>query len=246
MARTTPDGAPSRSRLPARTTDRAPLSRPVVVEAAIAYIDAQGLPGLTMRSLGQSLGVEAMSLYRYVNGREDLLEAVVDHLVGRLRLDPADELAPADGWQGYLQWLAHGVRALAHDHPNAFPLVATRHPAAPWLRPPLRSLDVVEDFLGALTSRGFSDEAAVAAYRAFSSFLLGHLLLEAASRGASTAPVEEPLDEGDADVPQDDTDLRDYPQTERLRELLSQNHDDEEFEVALESLLDRLDLLVSQ
>ena len=45
-------------------------------------------------------------------------------------------------FHAYLQWLAHGVRALAREHPNVFPLIATRHPAAPWLRPPLRSLRV--------------------------------------------------------------------------------------------------------
>ena len=47
-----------------------------------------GAQGLTMRGLGQDLGVEAMSLYRYVNGREDLLEAVVTVLLERLRRQP--------------------------------------------------------------------------------------------------------------------------------------------------------------
>ena len=72
-----------------------------------------------MRQLGKELGVEAMSLYRYVNGREDLLEGMVDHMVAQLQLRPdGDELGPADGWQAYLQWLAHGVRALAREHPG--------------------------------------------------------------------------------------------------------------------------------
>lgn len=230
----------------ATTAARQPLSRALVVEQGIAFVDGHGLPALTMRALGQSLGVEAMSLYRYVNGREDLLDAMVTHLVDRLRLDPAEEMQPADGWQGYLQWLAHAVRGLAHDHPHVFPLVATRHPSAPWLRPPLRSLEIVEDFLQQLTSRGFSDTDAVAAYRAFSSFLLGHLLLEAASRGASTVPAEEVLDEGDADVPVSEVDPADFPLTGRLRPLLSQDRDDEEFELALENLLNRLELVVGQ
>src|SRR5918993_5524221 len=63
---------------------RQPLSRRVIVEEAIAVIDDQGLTALTMRSLGGRLGVEAMALYRYVNGREDLLEGVVDDLVDRI------------------------------------------------------------------------------------------------------------------------------------------------------------------
>ena len=53
------------------------LDREVVVRAALRAIDARGPHSLTMRGLGQDLGVEAMSLYRYVSGREDLLEAVV-------------------------------------------------------------------------------------------------------------------------------------------------------------------------
>ena len=56
-------------------------------------------------------------------------------------------------------------------------------PEAPWLRPPLRSIDWVEDFLDGLISEGFTDESAVAGYRAFTSFLLGHLLLEVATHG---------------------------------------------------------------
>ena len=197
-----------------------------------------------MRRLGKELGVEAMSLYRYVNGREDLLEGMVDHMVAELHLRPATrQLGPADGWQAYLQWLAHGVRALAREHPNVFPLIATRHPAAPWLRPPLRSLRVVEDFLATLIARGFSDARAVTAYRAFSSFLLGHLLLEASLLGAQTAPAEEPLDEGESDVPNADQklDLREFPHIQRLEAQLSEDHAGAEFEQALEDLLDRLD-----
>lgn len=222
------------------------LDREGIVDAALRSIDAHGAQGLTMRNLGEDLGVEAMSLYRYVNGREDLLEAVVTLLLERLagRLD--DELAQT--WQGYLQTLAHEVRRIATEHPNAFPLVATRHPAAPWLRPPLRSLEVVENFLSALSGHGFTDEQVVDTYRAFSSFLLGQLLLESAVRGAETSPVEVPLDEGDATIPNQDgdTDLTGCPTITRMQSLLSEDRSDVEFETALETLLDRLDLKLSQ
>jgi len=224
------------------------INRERIVEQAVAIIDASGPASLTMRRLGQDLGVEAMSLYRYVNGREDLLEAVVDKLVNELRVDPDGNMDPMDGWQAFLQWMAHEVRRLSLEHPNAFPLIATRHPAAPWLRPPLRSLHVVEDFINGLTTRGFTDHQAVIAYRSFTSFLLGHLLLEAATRGASTAPVEEPLNEGDAAVPNGDVDLdlSDFPAVTRLRQQLSEDHTEDEFERALEALLERLDLNLSQ
>ncbi len=227
---------------------RRPLTRELIVDEAIAMIDQEGLEALTMRSLGARMGVAAMALYRYVNGREDLLEGVVGTLVDQIQVDPDGHLGPTDGWQGLLQWLAHSVRQIAIDHPLIFPLVATRHPAAPWLRPPLRSLRVVEDFLTGLTQRGFTDQQAVQTYRIFTSFLLGHLLLEAAMRGASVAPVGEPLNEGGADVPPPGqaTDVTDYPTIARTAPMLAEDRTQEEFETSLEALLDRLDRELSQ
>ena len=228
-----------------RSTRR--LERDGIVEAALRYIDRHGAQGLTMRALGEELGVAPMALYRYVTGREDLLEGVVGFLLRNLQENLDSELA-ASSWQAYLQTLAHSVRQIAVDHPSAFPLVATRHPATPWLRPPLRSLDVVENFLETLTRYGFSDQQAVDTYRGFSSFLLGQLLLEASTQGAETSPVELPLDEGGAQLPNRDgeTDLRDRPVTARLKPLLSENRSEEEFEISLEVLLDRLEMILSQ
>ena len=275
---------------------RRPLSRELIIVTAIALADRDGLAGLTMRQLGHQLGVEAMSLYRYVNGREDLLEGMTARLVGQVRSHPGESPAQheqperlvhpgqggqagqgqagqgqagqgqagharqgqagqlgqpgqlLDGWQSYLQRFAHGVREVAVEHPLIFPLIATRHPGAGWLRPPLRSVAIVEDFLNALTARGLSDRQAVGIYRSFTSFLLGHLLLEAATLGAPTSPAEEPLNEGDADVPtpDDNLDLGAYPTVQRLRATLSEDHAVTEFEQGLEALLDRLDLDLSQ
>jgi TetR/AcrR family tetracycline transcriptional repressor len=222
------------------------LDRQTIVHAALRYIDRDGAQALTMRALGEELGVGAMALYRYVSGREDLLEAVVANLLDGVRRDMDIELSRT--WQGYLMSLAHAIRTIAIDHAAAFPLVATRHPAAPWLRPPLRSLELVEDFLVTLTRHGLTDEQTVGAYRAFSSFLLGQLLLESATRGAETSPVEEPLDEGNAEVPNRDgrVGLDGCPTTARLQHMLSEDHSDEEFEISLETLLDRLEMEITQ
>jgi len=222
------------------------LNREKIVNVALRFIDERGTSNLSMRNLAQVLGVEAMSLYRYVKGREDLLEGVVAQLLSGVTASLDDRLS--EHWQGFLQTVAHEIRRIAIDHPNAFPLVATRHPAAPWLRPPLRSIELVETFLRTLREHGMSDAQAVGAYRAFSSFLLGQLLLEAAVRGAATAPVEEPVDEGGATVPHGDgrLDLSDSPEVLRLRPLLSEDRSDEEFEISLETLLDRLDSELSQ
>lgn len=219
---------------------RLPLSRELIIAAAVAFVDGHGLPALTMRGLGKELGVEAMSLYRYVNGREDLLEGIVESMIAELHLDPAT-MEPLNGWQAYLQWLAHGVRRIAQEHPSIFPLIATRHPAAPWLRPPLRSLRVVEDFLSELISRGFTDESAIAAYRAFSSFLLGHLLLEAAARTAESDIIVDSLGHAEMSASSDEASVADFRQVFRLGTRLSEDHSDAEFEASLENMLDRLD-----
>ena len=231
------EGAQAASEL----TRPAGLDRDRILQAAISFIDEQGLASLTMRRLGASLGVEAMALYRYVPGREDLLDAVVDEVVETLWDDEdGDDVYIGDhnGWQDYLVRLAHGMRRIALAHPAVFPLIASRPPAAPWVRPPLRSLRLVESFLGTLAEAGFSDQAAVAAYRAYSSFLLGHLLLEVTQIGAQVSLLDQP--EGDPEA-QENTDLSEYPNLQRSERLLGMDKSAAEFEESLENLLDRLE-----
>lgn len=217
---------------------RIPLDRTRILTTAVQFIDEHGLLDLTMRKLGAVLGVEAMSLYRYVPGREELLDGVVDTIVGEMYDDDDVIHEPQDGWQDFLQRLAHGVRRIALAHPIAFPLVASRPPEAPWLRPPLRNLHWVESFLHGLMSEGFSDKSAVAAYRAFTSFLLGHLLLEVSSLGADVGPLDV-LDSGEHEAEH----LVEYPIVKRLSSALAEDHSAVEFEESLEHLLDRLALL---
>lgn len=119
-----------------------------------------------------------MSLYRYVQDRDELYDAVVERIVNELADDPEVQPSPVDGWRPYLTGMAHGVRRYARAHPHAFPLVATRPPTAPWVNPPLRSLRWVESMLTGLAAEGFSDEQVLFTYRTFNSFLLGYLLLE--------------------------------------------------------------------
>ncbi|MBT1193878.1 TetR/AcrR family transcriptional regulator [Rhodococcoides kroppenstedtii] len=222
----------------ADTRRRLSLDRRTILLEAVRLIDDRGLRELTMRGLGVRLGVEAMTLYHYIPGKEDLLDGVVETVIDELYGDPQVRMSSPVGWQDYLQRLAHGVRRMALAHPQVFPLVATRPPAAPWVRPPLRSLRWMENFIESLLDWGFDDAAAVAAYRAFSSFLLGHLLLEVSAQGVDTGPVEET----DPATGQDtETDLSTYPQLMRLEPELSQDHSLAEFEQSLESLLDRLD-----
>ena len=97
----------------------------------------------------------------------------------------------------------------------------------------------MESFLDTLHGCGFSDAGCVGAYRSFSSFLLGHLLLEVSGQGADIGPIEQ----ADPDEKPATTDLSPYPRLRSLETELSQDHSADEFEEALETLLDRIDLL---
>ena len=161
-----------------RTRPGRGLSLDRIVTATLELMDEQGIGAATMRAVSSRLGVRSMSLYRYVQDRDELFDAVVERIVNELADDPEVQLRPVDGWRPYLAGMAHGVRRYARAHPHAFPLVATRPPAAPWVNPPLRSLRWVEAMLTGLAREGFSDEQVLFTYRTFNSFLLGYLLLE--------------------------------------------------------------------
>ena len=154
------------------------LSLDRIVTATLQLVDEQGIGAATMRAVAARLGVRSMSLYRYVQDRDELFDAVVERIVNELGDDPGVQPRPVDGWRPYLTGMAHGVRRYARAHPHAFPLVATRPPAAPWVNPPLRSLRWVDAMLAGLAGEGFSDEQVLFTYRTFNSFLLGYLLLE--------------------------------------------------------------------
>ena len=98
-----------------------------------------------------------------------------------------------------------------------------------------------------LTSRGFSDVRAVLAYRVFSSFLLGHVLLEA-HLGAQASPAQEPLDEGESEDSHANKSLGldRFPHITRLEAELSEDRAAPEFEHALEDLLNRLNRLMTE
>jgi AcrR family transcriptional regulator len=244
------DGRPPEAAAGSSTVDddaaaqRGALDQRRILLAAVDFIDREGLQALTMRRLGAFLGVEAMALYRYVPSREALLDGVVDTVLDALHDDPEVHLQAEHGWQDYLQRLAHGIRRIALDHPAVFPLMATRPPAAPWIRPPLRSLRWLESFFTVLEGAGFSSEAAVRAYRAFTTFLLGHLLLEVSHRGGAMTGDDE--DDGAPAGSDGDMGLDGYPHLQALESLLDQDESVAEFEEALEGLLDRLAMILRE
>ncbi|HEX4035825.1 MAG TPA: TetR/AcrR family transcriptional regulator C-terminal domain-containing protein [Solirubrobacteraceae bacterium] len=155
----------------------AKLSRQAILAAALALLDREGADALTMRRLGSELGVEAMSLYRHVKDRDELLEGLADFL--------ATELEPQRGeveWPDALRTFAGELRALARRHPAAFGLVGMQVLATPYVLRP------IEEVLASLRSGGFTPARAILAYRLVSSYARGYALAELSGFAIEVAP----------------------------------------------------------
>ncbi|OLT10070.1 hypothetical protein BJF79_04900 [Actinomadura sp. CNU-125] len=105
---------PARGRPPALTLD-------AIVTAAVATADelarTEGIEALTMRAIAKRLGVGTMSLYRYVPGKGELLDLMIDHVIGEY--EPEDEENEEDerGWRAVLEAEAHRKWRMCMDHP---------------------------------------------------------------------------------------------------------------------------------
>ena len=146
---------------------RIPLSRDRIVRTAAAFADEHGIEALSMRKLGQAAGVEAMSLYNHIAGKEDLLDGMIDLVFSEIDLPSAGE-----GWQSAMRRRAISVRAVLLRHRWAVGLMESRtSPGAATLR----HHDAV---LGCLRGAGFSLELAAHAYAALDSYIYGFALQE--------------------------------------------------------------------
>ena len=83
---------------------RKPLSRKRIVKAALRMIDKDGLDGLSMRRLGQALGVEAMALYHHFANKGALLDAVLEELIAEAKLPPRDSMPPLERLRSFAAW----------------------------------------------------------------------------------------------------------------------------------------------
>ena len=147
------------------------LDRSQIVAAALAIVDAEGLAALSMRRLGRSLGVEAMSLYRYVGGKEELLDAVHGAILADL--PPLD---PGADWRRSVRQQGEGFRTLLAAHPRALPLMATRAAAT------AAALTQVEALVGGFEAAGFGEEEAVFAMQTVFVFVVGHAMFHLSDR----------------------------------------------------------------
>jgi AcrR family transcriptional regulator len=144
------------------------LSRERVLASALELVDREGLSALSMRRLGAELGVEAMALYRYAAGKDELLDGLVEALYLQLEERLEAESGDAD-WRAGLHRVARATYEVCLAHPEAVPLLATRM---------LAVLRDHERVLGLLREGGLDDERAAAVFRAFTAWILGYVIVE--------------------------------------------------------------------
>ncbi|MGD9484758.1 TetR/AcrR family transcriptional regulator [Streptomyces sp. TRM70308] len=149
------------------TPPRTPLSRERVVRTAVAVADEKGSAALTMRAIAEPLGVEAMSLYHHVAGKEDILDGMVDAVFGEIDLPPRDT-----DWKSALRHRTASARAVLRRHPWAVSLMDSR------LRPGPATLRHHDAVIGTLRTGGFSVAMAAHAFSLIDSYLYGFVLQE--------------------------------------------------------------------
>jgi AcrR family transcriptional regulator len=147
---------------------RIPLNRERVLRAAVAFADERGIGALSMRKLGEVLGVEAMSLYNHVANKDELLDGMVDLVFGEIELPSGT----AD-WKTAMRERAVSAREALSRHPWSITLMQSRTSPGPAT---LRHHDTV---IGSLLDDGFSIALAAHAFSALDSYVYGFALQEA-------------------------------------------------------------------
>ena len=156
---------------PGRRRGRPPrvvVDQRMVVDAALQLLASEGTRGVTMRRVAGHLDVPVMTLYGHVDGREHLLDLLLDEVLGRV-----DVPAPSADWRADVIELARGLRRVLLEHRDAPRLLAARPSAGP------HALAIAEFLLDALTRGGLGGRELVFAYTAVRDFALGSTLQDA-------------------------------------------------------------------
>jgi AcrR family transcriptional regulator len=206
---------------------RQPLTRDRVLQVAVELADRGGIEALSMRKLGQELGVDAMALYRHVRNKDDLLDGLVEVIVGQIQLPE-----PSGGWKADLRAQAMAARTVMLRHPWARQVLEERGTGGQ------AALAHIESALATLREGGFSVELAHHALHVLSSriFGFGQDLFE---EGTTTDPTPE-------QVAAQLRMLAPYPRVIELAQSVSHEgvlgpcDDDVEFAFGLDLILDGL------
>jgi AcrR family transcriptional regulator len=199
-----------------------------VLHAAVALADESGSESLSMRKLGEAVGVEAMSLYNHVANKEDLLDGMIDEVFAEIDLPSG-----AEDWKTAMRQRALSARRVLSHHGWAIGFMESRTTPGPAT---LRHHDAV---IGSLRDAGFSIELAAHAFSILDSYIYGFALQERSLPFPAPEQTAELAQDILASFPADK-----YP---HLAELTTQHvlrsgyNYANEFEFGLDLILDGLD-----
>lgn len=162
---------------------REPLNREKIVQKALELLDAEGPERLSMRRLGEALGVEAMALYHYFPNKDAILDSVAAHIIEET--GPAMPLESGEDWKTImLSGPASAGRAIA-AHPKAGWLFLGRQYST------AESLQMLEAPLSILRSAGFEGQQLIDAAHAIFAYTAGWYLLSSGQGGSWSGPRDE-------------------------------------------------------
>jgi AcrR family transcriptional regulator len=210
---------------------RVPLSRERVLAAAVALADEIGIEALSMRKLGEALGVEAMSLYNHVANKDDLLDGMIDVVFAEIDLPSAE-----GGWRAAMRQRAISVRAVLRRHRWAIGLMQSRTSPGP------ATLAHHDAVIGVLRAGGFTVAQTAHAFSALDSYIYGFALQE---KGLPFEGAEQAADVAAAMFAEFPVDR--YPHFVELatQHVLQPGYDyGDEFEFGLDLILDGLERLL--
>jgi AcrR family transcriptional regulator len=166
------------------------LTRNDIVQAAIRLADRDGLDALSMRRLGNELGAGATSLYWHVRNKDQLLDLILDEVVGEVVVEAQAKLAEAgpsaaDDWRLALEAVARALRQVLIRHRHVAPLMGERPTFGP------NALDALEWLLSIMRRSGFSDRLALLASTTVVNWAAGWAVFEVRDPVGSAASDEE-------------------------------------------------------
>ena len=152
-----------------KTQPRTPLNRGRILQVAVAMADAEGLKSLTMRKIGQTLDVEAMSLYNHIRDKDDILCGIVDRVLSDIDLSPTSH-----EWKVAMRQSAISAHDVLLRHPWTCELILS--PKSIQIVP--ARMQYIESILARFREAGFSPAGASRGYHAIDSHILGFTLWE--------------------------------------------------------------------
>jgi AcrR family transcriptional regulator len=162
---------------------RGALTKEMILDAALAIADTDGIGAVTMRRIGEELGLSPMGLYRHVRTKEEIVHSLGDRaweILGR-------ETDPGIPWDEHLrQTFSHMHRSLL-DHPGFVDIIMLE---------PNRGLHVytvIERLMGVLTKAGFDTDEALLAVAALESYTLGFTVQQRVRAGRDAGIEHPPL-----------------------------------------------------